>query len=669
MKIYKFLIILSVAFCATFSAKAQRNYNKEADKYFNNEEWTEALEAYKKASGKSSNKAKKAEAIYKVAECYRRLNDMKNAETWYAKAIKAKFPDPNATLMLAEAKKSQERYNDAIIDFNEYAKMVPSDPRGADGAKSCALAQKWKDSPTRFTVSILPINSKGWDFAPVYADKKYNSIYFVSTREGSAGNKTDPSMNSSFADIYEAKIDKKGAWSTPQAIGTPINTAYNEGTVTLNKKRTKMYFGRFKVEPKKQYGYRIMSSEKKGGGWTEPQQLPLINDTSIYGVGQPFVMPDESKLYFVSDMPGGFGGKDIWFSAYDKKANKWGEPQNAGYVINTSNDEYFPYVSETGDFYFASNGHIGMGGLDIFKAKKSGENFTEVENLQYPINSAGDDFGIIWEGTKGERGLLSSNRAGGKGGDDIYSFSLPPTLFNVDGVVYDKDSREKVVGAKVKMTGSDGSSIETTTDGTGGYRFDMTPDGKRVINSQTTYSLTAEKVDYLGDKTEFTTVGLELGTDFKKDMEMKPIKKEIPIQLPKILYDLAKWDLKPQFQDSLTGLIKTLNDNSNISIELGSHTDTRGDVKANAELAQKRAQSVVDFLILKGIAADRLAARGYGESKPLISDADIAAMKTDEEKEEAHQKNRRTDFRITSFTYVPKEDPNKKVEIEDDSEE
>jgi peptidoglycan-associated lipoprotein len=429
-----------------------------------------------------------------------------------------------------------------------------------------------------------------------------------------------------------------------------------------------MFFTRFKVEQKKQFGTRIMESEKKGGGWTEPKLIPLCNDTVTFSVGHPAMTPDETRLYFASNMPGGFGGYDIWYVSYDKKGSKWGEPQNAGYIINTSADEYFPYVSEKGDFYFSSNGHIGMGGLDIFIAKKAGDAFTEIENLQYPINSAADDFGIIWEGTKGERGMLSSNRAGGKGGDDIYSFALPPVIYNVDGIVYDKNTRGVIVGAKVKMVGSDGSSIETTTDGSGSYRFDMTPDGKRVINTQTTYTLTAEKVDFLGDKTEFTTVGLDNGSDFKKDMEMKPIKKEIPIKLPDILYDLAKWDLKPQFQDSLTGLVKTLNDNENITIELGSHTDTRGDLKSNAELAQKRAQSVVDFLISKGIAADRLAAKGYGESKPIVADAEIAAMKTDEEKEAAHQKNRRTDFRITSFTYVPKEDPNKKVDIEDDSE-
>jgi peptidoglycan-associated lipoprotein len=668
MKIYKFLAILSVAFFVSISVKAQRNYAKEAEKVYNNEEWTEAIEAYKKASSKVSNKAAKAECTFKVAECYRKLNDMKNAETWYAKAIKAKFPDPAATLLLAEAKKSQERYNDAIVDFNEYAKMVPSDPRGADGAKSCALAQKWKDNPTRYSVTLLPINSKGWDFAPTYADKKYNSIFFVSTREGAAGNKTDPSVGGSFSDIYEAKMDKKGSWSAPQTLGQPINTSFNEGPLTFNKKRSKMFFTRFKVEQKKQFGTRIMVAEKKGGGWTEPQQIPLCNDTVNYSVGHPAILPDESKLYFSSNMPGGFGGFDIWFVTYDKKGNKWGEPQNAGYIINTGADEYFPCISEKGDFYFASNGHLGMGGLDIYLAKKSGDNFTEVENLQYPLNSAGDDFGIIWEGTKGERGMLSSNRAGGKGGDDIYTFSLPPIIYNVDGFVSDVDTKAKIVGAKVKMVGSDGLSIETSTDGNGAYRFDMTPDGRRVINTQTTYTLTAEKVDYLGDKTEFTTVGLDAGTDFKKDMEMKPIKKEIPIQLPKILYDLAKWDLKPQFQDSLTGLIKTLNDNSNVSIELGSHTDTRGDLKSNAELAQKRAQSVVDFLISKGIAADRLSAKGYGESKPLVTDPEIAALKTDVEKDEAHQKNRRTDFRITSFTYVPKEDPNKKVDIEDDSE-
>jgi peptidoglycan-associated lipoprotein len=261
--------------------------------------------------------------------------------------------------------------------------------------------------------------------------------------------------------------------------------------------------------------------------------------------------------------------------------------------------------------------------------------------------------------------MLSSNRAGGKGGDDIYSFALPPVIFNVDGVVYNKETRAKVVGAKVKLTGSDGSSIETTTDGAGGYRFDMTPDGRRVIQTQTSYTLTVEKVDHLGDRGEFTTVGLENGQDFKKDLELTPVVK--PITLPEILYDLNSAELKPQFQDSLLGLIKTLNDNSNITIELMSHTDTRGDLKPNAELAQRRAQSVVDFLKTKGIAPDRLTAKGYGESRPLITDVAINAMKTPEEKEAAHAKNRRTEFRITSFTYVPKEDPNKDVEIDDES--
>ena len=668
MRVSRILPMLALGLMISISTQAQRNYIKEAQKYYTNEQWVDAIEAYKKASSKVSNKIQKAECIFKVAECYKHLNDMKNTETWLAKAVKAKYPDPIVTLYLADVKKAQERYADAIIDYNEYAKTVPSDPRGADGVKSCELAQKWKDNPTRYTVSILPFNSKGWDYSPIYADKKYNSIYFVSTREGATGNDTDPSAGQSFSDIYETKMDKKGAWSAPQALGQPINTTFNEGPLSFNKKRNKMFFTRFKVEKNKLYGTRIMMAEKKGGGWTEPKLIPLCPDTSTYSVGHPAILPDESRLYFASNMPGGFGGFDIWYVTYDKKTSAWGDPQNCGSTINTIGDEYFPSISEAGDFYFASNGQMGMGGLDIFRAKKSGDSFSNVENLQYPINSAGDDFGIIWEGTKGERGMLTSNRAGGKGGDDIYSFALPPVIFNVDGVVYNKETREKVVGAKVKLIGSDGSSIETTTDGTGGYRFDMTPDGRRVIQTQTTYTLTCEKVDYLGDRSEFTTVGLDNGQDFKKDMEMTPVKKEVSIKLPSILYDLAKWDLKPQFQDSLSGLIKTLNDNGNITIELGSHTDTRGDVKANAELAQKRAQSVVDFLISKGIAGDRLKARGYGESQPMISDAEINAMKTPEEKEEAHAKNRRTTFKITSFTYVPKEDPNNKVDIEDDSE-
>jgi peptidoglycan-associated lipoprotein len=668
MKLAKLVTLVFIGITFSNSLFAQKNYMKEADKKFNNGLYLEAIEAYKKASTKEKKKAAKAEIIFKTAECYRMLNDPKNSELWYSKAIKAKFPDPKATLLMAEAKKTQERYNDAIIDFNEYAKLVPGDSRGVDGAKSCELAQKWKDNPTRYIVSnVMSINSKFSDFSPVYADKKSNNLYFTSMREGSTGNRTDATFGQSFSDIYEVKLDKKGSWSQPMPIGEPVNSKLNEGSCILNKKRSKIWFTRCPEQAKRNLGSIIFEAEKKGTGWGEPKPIVLCADS--FTAGHPAISPDETTLFFASDMPGGAGGKDIWMTTYDKKGGKWGNPVNAGFTINTPGDEMFPFIDSEGNLYFASNGQIGMGGFDLFKAAKSGDGFAVAVNLQYPINSAADDFGIVTDG-KMEKGYLSSNRAGGKGSDDIYSFGLPPLIFNVSGLISNVDTKEKIVGATVKMVGSDGSSIETNSDETGTYRFDMTPDGARVIKKDVTYTLNVSKEDHLGDKSEFTTVGLEVGTDFVKDMAIKPIKKEVAIRLPDILYDLAKWDLKPQYQDSLMGLVKTLDDNSNITIELGSHTDTRGSDKDNAVLSQNRAQSVVDFLISKGIAGDRLVAKGYGETKPLVSDNEIKALKTDEEKEAAHQKNRRTDFKILRQDYVPKEDPNaiKGPKVEDASE-
>lgn len=667
MRINRFSITCLVLMF-TLNVMAQKNYVKDADKQFKNGMYLEAIEAYKKATTKVKQKNVKAELIFKTAECYRMMNDHKNAELWYAKAIKAKFADPVVYLLMAESKKTQEKYTDAIVDFNEYAKLVPGDSRGAEGAKSCQLAQQWKDNPTRFVVNnIMSINSKFSDFSPAWADKKMNNLLFTSMRDGSTGNRTDGTFGQSFSDIYEVKLDKKGSWSTPMPVGEPVNSKLNEGSCVLNKKRNKMWFTRCPEEAKRNLGSVIFEAEKKGTGWNTPKAIVLCADS--FTAGHPAISPDETKLYFASDMPGGLGGKDIWVTSYNKKESKWENPVNAGPIINTPGDEMFPFIDENGHLYFSSNGQIGMGGLDIFKAEKSGDGFAVAVNLQYPINSAGDDFSLITDG-KMERGYFSSNRAGGKGSDDIYSFSLPPLLFNVSGLITNSKNKEKVIGAQVKLVGSDGMSIETNTDETGSYRFDVTPDGNRIIKKDITYQLFVSKEDHLGDKSDFTTVGLEVGTDFVKNMEVTPIVKEVAIRLPDILYDLNKWDLKPEFQDSLMGLVKTLDDNPNIVIELGSHTDTRGSDKDNAILSQNRAQSVVDFLVSKGIAGDRLVAKGYGESRPLVSDAEIKGLKTKEEQEAAHQKNRRTDFKILRQDYVPKEDATKAApQIEDASEE
>jgi peptidoglycan-associated lipoprotein len=654
MKVFKIFTSISLVIALSLNAKAQKSASKDADKAFASFEYFKAIDLYKKASTKEKNKAKRTEYIFKTAECYRMIGDNKQAEVFYAKAIKAKYPDPIAQLKLADAIKANGRYNDAIIEYDNYKKLAPSDPRGDQGSKSSADAQKWKDAPTRFQVNNLAqVNSGSNDFAPTFIDRKYSTIYFTSMREGSAGSGTDNTIGQSFSDIYEVKVDKKGKWSTPTPIDKTINSSANEGASIVNKKGTKIYFTRCEMV-KKKFGCTIMVADKMGTAWGTPTVIDLKTDTFV--VGHPAINVDETKLYFSSDMPGGMGGKDLWVSTYDKGGRKWGEPVNMGGKFNTEGDEMYPFVRDNGDLYFASNGLSGMGGLDIFVAAKNGDGFGTPENLKYPINSPADDFGLIYE-AKSNRGYLSSSREGGKGGDDIWSFTMPPLVYSVMGKVLDVDSKEPIVGAVVKLIGSDGSSVEQTTDAKGSYNFDATPDGKRYVTQNVSYTISSGMDKYLGDKGTFTTVGSEVATAFTKDLNLKSIKKG-PIRLPDILYDLSKWDLKPQYQDSLNGLITTLNNNPNITIELGSHTDTRDNNKNNAILSQKRAQSVVDYLILKGIAADRLAAKGYGEERPLISDAEIGKLKSTEEKEAAHQKNRRSEFKVLREDYVPKVDPN-----------
>jgi peptidoglycan-associated lipoprotein len=656
MRISKILCVLTAVLLISAHASAQSSKTRKADEAYNNWQWSEAIELYKKALTKIDNKALKAEVLFKTAECYRNINDLKNAESNYAKAIKSKYPDPRAQLLLADCQKAQEKYTDAINSYNEYKKLVPSDSRGEDGVKSCTIAQKWKDTPTRHEVTLCPFNSKVLDFAPSYADKKYNTIWFSSMREGATGSGTDGTTGQAFSDIYEVKRDKKGAWNTPSLVDKMINTGEGEGAMAFNKKKDAVYFTRCPKESKKTLGCMIMVSTKKGNGWGPAEEIVLCADS--FTVGHPAISPDETTLYFASDMPGGLGGKDIWKIKLTKQRKPDGNPINLGPTINTAGDEMFPYVTE-GALYFASNGLIGMGGLDNFKAAISGDGFSTPENLKFPINSAADDFGICIE-NKNENGFFTSSRAGGKGMDDIYEFRLPPVLFSLAGVVKDIDTGEPLIGSTVKLIGSDGSSVESKSDATGNYRFDFTPDGKRYVNANVSYTVSASMENHLADTKDFTTVGIETQTDFVKDLALKSIKKD-PIRLPDILYDLSAWDLKPQYQDSLAGLVKTMNQNPNIVIELGSHTDTRGDNKSNEILAQKRAQSVVEYLISKGIAGDRMVAKGYGENRPLVSDKQIAAMATEEEKEVGHQKNRRSEFKVIREDYVPKEDPNSKL--------
>ncbi len=686
MKIFtKLTAALALILLISTSAVAQKNFMTDAKKAFESQEYFNSIELYKKAYTKAKKKEDKAFIVFQTAECYRLIGDNKQAEAWYIKAIKANYTEPKAKLYLADSKKAQEKYNEALVEYNNYKKEVPSDPRGEDGAKSCELAQKWKDAPTRYKVeNVSLLNTKDPDFAPSYADKKYNKLYFTSMRPGVIGSSIDGTNGENFSDIFEAMMDKNGKWSTPTSLPEPLNTKDNEGLSAVSKKGDLIIFTRCVVDKKNVTYNQLWSAPKKGTSWGEPTKLAFCIDTLKFA--SPCLSTDGQTLFFSSNMSGGQGENDIWMSKFEKKAAKWGTPINLGPSINTPGNDVYPFIHEDGTLYFASTGHLGMGGLDIFKAEKKGDaEWGNVTNMKYPINSAGDDFGIIFEGKK-ERGYLSSNREGTKGADDIWSFVLPPLLFTIEGVVTDCKFKEVIPGVTIKLVGSDGSSVETKTDIAGYYKFAENGTA-RYVNPNASYVITTQvgidvktiqaPVGFLNssDKVKETTVGVEEAKIFKHDFCLVPIERFI--RFPDVLYLLGKSDLEHPSnpRDSLNFLYQTLLDNPTFVIELSSHTDFRGSDAANQKLSEARAKSCVDYLISKGINPERLKAKGYGEKAPVeIKDGEgkvIATLtekyitketkgKSKEEFEAMMQKNRRTVFSVLRKDFV---DPNAPKEV------
>ncbi len=668
MKIRSLLITLFVLIVFA-SGIAQNRAWKAADDAYNNMQYNLALTKYKKALSKARLKPDKEKISFQMAECYRLINNTKKTEAAYKRISKTNYAEKNPLvfLYLAQAMKSNEKYEEAKAFFDKYTEQVPEDPRGPNGSESCKLAQEWIDNPTKYKVTNgKALNSKASDFSAAYADKLFNTVIFTSTRDAATGKTLDNWTGQSFSDLFIAKLDPKGQWSTPVLLETGglINTESNEGNPALNSKFNQLYFTRCGNEKGTLQGCQIMVSRRAGRNWGEPKALSLGGDsTTVFG--NPSISPDELILFFSSNLPGGQGGKDIWYATRKTANDAFGKAKNLGPLVNTPGDEMFPYMRNDTTLYFSSNGHPGMGGLDIFRTTFSNGVWNKPLNLQYPMNSAGDDFSIVFNPEE-DKGFFSSNRKGGRGSDDIYSFVNPPILFTLQGIVKDDNTLQPIQAAVIKLVGSDGTSIEAKTDAKGFYSF-----SKTQIKPRTSYELVCNKTNYFNKKAKETTVGLESSKDFTIDFRLQPIPDK-PVVLPDILYDLAKWDLKPQYQDSLQGLIKTLDENETIIVELASHTDSRGSDESNDVLSQKRAESVVNYLIERGIDPDRLVAKGYGERVPrkLAKDVNkdgftfkagavlttpyIDSLATKPMQEAAHALNRRTEFRILSKDFVPK---------------
>lgn len=677
MKKYTLIILSLLLMLISIDLQAQKkNPAKNADLAFGRKQYTEAVDRYKKAYKKcKKNKDERNRISYQMGECYRLIGLSKRAEPYYKRVLKTDYPNahPEVYLNMAETFKMNEKYKDAIVYYEKYDKMVPNDNRGKLGAETAAMIQDWIDNPSKYELTEMKkLNSKASDFGATWTNSNYNEIVFTSTRDAATGKDKDGITGQNFADFFSSKQDRKGEWSTPVLAdeNENVNTEASEGTPFMNAKFTKMYFTRCQNNDHRKSGCQIMVAAKSGGTFSTARPVDIKGIDTLDIIGHPTLSDNEMIMYFSAELKGGMGGKDIYVTTRENANDPFDHPFNIGPVINTPGDEMYPFLRNDTTLYFSSNGHGGMGGLDIFVTTvDTAGNWGEPVNLKSPINSSGDDFAIVFQHDD-EKGFISSNRGNSRGVDNIYYFEEPPILFTFSGTVKDGKTRQLVENATVRMIGSDGSNMMTRTNAKGYFNF-----GDNQINKNTTYSITIDKNNYFTFNTTETTIGLEFSKDFEKEYEIEPIPEE-PIMLPDILYDLGKWDLKPQFEDSLQGLIETLEVNPTITIELASHTDSRDTEERNDILSQKRAQSVVDYLIIRGIDPLRLKAKGYGERVPRTLQRDVTVkgytfkagtvltedfinkLPSTDIKEAAHQMNRRTEFRILSKDFVPRNNIN-----------
>jgi peptidoglycan-associated lipoprotein len=651
----------------------KRTYIRSADEAFEDQRYSIAIERYQKAYTKlKKNPAERDRVSFHLAECYRLTGDVKRAEAQYKRLIKNGYDskEPGILLYVANALLAEGNIEEALPNYESYANKVPDDPRGAYGIEACKMIPVWTEKSSKYgVVEEKDLNSKEADFAPAYYSENYNAIVFSSTREGAKGKQTDEWTNQNFSDLFTARQDRKEEWSTPALLDNQeedgVNTEANEGAPMMNSDFSNLYFTRCPTEDGTHNGCQIYVAKRTGRYYSKPDLVSLSFD-STEAIGHPSLSEDELIIYFSSNREGGYGGKDIWVAFRDSDNEDFKRPQNLGPKINTPGDEMFPFLRNDTLLYFASDALPGMGGLDIFYTYPDTSNtWSTPINMGTPVNSAGDDFGIVFR-PDAEQGFFSSNRNGRRSKEDIYSFIIPPVEYTLAGVVKDERTLQFVENAKVEIVGSDGISMTARTNDKGFYMF-----GKSQIMGNTTYEMIVSKDNYFNTSGRITSVGEEKSKDFTRDFMLQPIPTE-SIVLPEIQYDLDKWDLKPQYQDSLQGLITTLDENPFLKIELSSHTDARASFEYNDVLSQKRAQSVVDYLIDRGIDPDRLEAKGYGERSPRLLSRDYAmdgytlkagtvltetfidSLPSKEIQEAAHQLNRRTEFKVTGKDFVPK---------------
>ncbi len=659
--IISFLLFLLVG-CGSVKSKL-----KKADKHFKNGEYAVAGKLYKSAYSRISYKKRelRGKTAFQQGECYRHINYYR-AEQVYKNAVRNKYSDSIVFLRLAQAQHKNGKYKNAIKNYKIFLTYKPNDTIANNGLRGALFVDSLFKNRTRYKIKKMKKfkASRSTTFSPAFTSSEADALTFTSNRKLNKKDKKRKKNKVSGVPnnhIFIVKKNNKGKWEKPKPIEGEILSPNDEGVTSFTANGRSMYFTRSITEGDNGgQGSVILVSERSGGDWSTPKQIALFKDSTI-SVAHPAISPDGNTLYFVSDAPNGYGGMDIW-KAEKSDEGTWSFIENLGAEINTAEDELFPVVRENGKLYFSSTGHSGLGGLDIFEAVPidtiKEKIVWKVSNMGVPLNSSADDFGMTFAGNK-NYGYFCSGRKEHRGYDAIWSFVLPDIEYILEGKIKDKNGNSAPIG-RVSIVGNNGENARFRAKGDGTFQFKM----KRGVS----YAVMVSARGFLNMKDTISTykVSEKESQTFYREYFLRPIFESA--RLDNIYYDFDKSTIRPNSKTELDSLVRVLKDNPNVTIEMSSHTDYKGEFVYNRELSFKRVQAVVDYLIKSGIEPARLTAEGYGEGKPFTIDPkhnrqypflpleqvlteEFIQTLEPEQQEIANQINRRTEFRVTSTTY------------------
>lgn len=678
-----YLLMAFLAVALMLHSCAADNAMRKGEKFLAIGEYHDAAEQFKKAYTKTPTKERqlRGQRALKMAHCYRHISSTQKAISAYRNALRYNVATLDDRLDYARLLLKNGEYKRALTEFELLKDSMPNNVLVRNGLLSAKMAPKWKEQGSDYTVKkMTEFNSRRADYCPVLAGDQWDRLYFSSTRNDALGDELSGITGAKPGDIFFSDKDDKGKWSKPQTIESGLNTEYDEGACCLSPDGSTMYLTQCLSDASYPRFAQIVTAQRSDASWGKTTPLLITNDT-LSSYAHPAVSPDGEWLYFVSDMPGGKGGLDIWRMRLTTNGPVGVE--NLGEPINTPGDEMFPTFRPNGDFYFSSDGHPGFGGLDIFIATVGEDGKYHLSHPGYPLNSQGDDFGMTFQGQLNQ-GFFSSNRGDGRGWDHVYSFYNPEIVQTIRGWIYEQDGYELTAG-EARIVGTDGTNLRLGVRGDGSFEY--------VVKPGVDYIILAMCDGFLNHKEEIHVDSVKESKVYDLQFPLASI--SAPVLIDNIFYAFDKATLLPESKNALDSLILMLNENPNITIELSAHTDYRGAEAYNKKLSQKRAESVVKYLINHGIAADRLTAVGYGEEKPktirrkvaerypwlkendVLTEEFILKLKP-EQQETANALNRRTEFKVLRTTYnmfdkdgnlknPPKKPVDKEVETDDDT--